>query len=251
MFSKKFTPANHEVTICNFEKNVHLNITFSNDVTVLPEGVSAQHAIESKGEELIEELLIDMRSRGCAVDNFTAKAIIKCGDVLSIDIGEGTVNLPVSTNGEYNSIMSTTLNSGFGTIIEKTLPAIRNANMPYSTRKQVVEIILEPEDDFNINKKKTIMDILNAESVNLANAIIREISPILSNGKIKVIYVYGGGATPMKEVLYNKLIEKTKNVSGGDVIPVLYLDSTYARYLNRAGLFDVAMKNYKQGQKIS
>lgn len=47
----------------------------------------------------------------------------------------------------------------------------------------------------------------------------------------EVVYVYGGGSGPLKEQLYPAL-----RAVAGDV-PVLYLDSSYSRHLNREGLY--------------
>ena len=51
----------------------------------------------------------------------------------------------------------------------------------------------------------------------------------------EVIYVYGGGASPIKEVLYPVLCDVLKDYNLD--IPILYLDSMYSRFLNREGLF--------------
>ena len=58
-----------------------------------------------------------------------------------------------------------------------------------------------------------------------------------------MLYVYGGGASPIKDVFYNSLIDAVKSLGGEDVMfPVLYLDSKYSRFLNRHGLYIIARK---------
>ena len=58
---------------------------------------------------------------------------------------------------------------------------------------------------------------------------------------IEVLYIYGGGATPVKDQLYERLLGTVKALGGADVMfPVLYLDSRYSRFLNRQGLFVIA-----------
>jgi len=244
-FAQQFTKGHHEVTICNFEQNVHVVISFG-EVKVLPEGISAQFAIVNKGALFIQALLDDIRSRDAdAMDGITAMDVIKCNNTCGIDIGEGTVNFPVITEGRFNVIASSTIPQGYGSVIEQSLASIQKANMPWRTRKAVANFMQQPETAFNRSKKKTVDGIINAESVDLVNAIIREVSRILSTGNVEVIYVYGGGATPMKSVLHDKLIEKTKSFTGGDAFPILYLDSAYARNLNREGLYDVALANHR------
>lgn len=253
-FSQKFCQAVHEVTISNFEQNVHIQITFSNKVIILPEGVSAQHAIQTHGVKLVEAMLADMRSRNFDLPtSLTAEKILKFKNTLGIDIGEGTTNLAVIIDGVYNQFLSSTLQKGFGTMVEQALPAIQRANLPFSTRKSVINFLMKQDNDFNEfneSRKRTIIDIINEESIDLVDAICSKVSQILNTENIiEAIFVYGGGSTPLKELLYDKLFAKTQTVDGGVAIPILYLDSSYARHLNRAGLYDEAIAAYKKSQK--
>lgn len=244
-FSQKFLNTVHEVTLCNFTEQVHVRLTFKS-AHVAPEGVSAQYAISSKGEAFAQALLDDIRSRDMnALPGITAHDIATCVNTCGIDIGEGTVNMPVLKNGQFNAIASTTLQKGYGSVLEQSLPRIAQANMPYDSRKKLADFMLAPETAFNRNKKATVHDIVASEAVDLVDAICREISKVLSGGGVELIYVYGGGATPLKPFLYDKLVEKASSFSGGDAFPILYLDSSYARNLNREGLYEVAMSNYK------
>jgi hypothetical protein len=58
--------------------------------------------------------------------------------------------------------------------------------------------------------------------------------------RTEAIYVYGGGANGVKNALYPQLVEAVSDDEGNS-IPVIYLDSSYSRDLNRNGLFQVAM----------
>ena len=51
-----------------------------------------------------------------------------------------------------------------------------------------------------------------------------------------MVFVYGGGSGPIKEALHGQLVEKVREVMGGDAPIVMYLDSQYSRNLNREGL---------------
>jgi plasmid segregation protein ParM len=239
-FAEQFKNKTHTVTICNFDKDITVDIRFKH-VLVMPEGVSAQYAIANKGEDFIDKLLLDVRSRDeQAMKGITAKDVMVCGNTCGIDIGEGTVNFPVILNGKFNPVASTSIAMGFGTVVEQSIPAIRKQNMPWSTRKAVVNFMQQKISPLNENKKRKVTEIINSEAIDLVDAIIREVSKILRSGNVEVIYVYGGGATPLKEALYDKLVEKTKTFAGGDAFPILYLDSVYARNLNKEGLLDFA-----------
>ena len=59
----------------------------------------------------------------------------------------------------------------------------------------------------------------------------------------EVIYIYGGGASALKETLHPLILKEVKGFGGeGMSYPVLYLDSRYSRHLNREGLYIVAEK---------
>lgn len=244
-FAKKFLGTTHEVTIHNFDVPVHIQIEFIN-VNVLPEGVSAQFAIASKGVEFMQALLDDVRSHDPeALPGITAEDLLACQNTCGVDIGEGTVNMPVITDGRFNQIASVTLQKGYGSVLEQSIPRVTAAHLPFNTRKAIADLLQKPASGFNAKKQATCRDIINAESTDLVNDITRNISRVLASGGVEVIYVYGGGATPMKEALYQPLKDKTSEFSGGDAFPILYLDSVYARNLNREGLFNVALADYE------
>lgn len=252
MFAKKFTDAEHVVTICNFEKPIQIHIQFEG-VNVMPEGVSAQYAIVAKGEKFIEALLDDVRAHGIPLEGITAADVINCVDTCGIDIGEGTVNLPVIKNGRFNSIASETIDKGYGSVLEQALPTINKPenNLHYADRKSLAEFIQQPVTAFNKRKKVTVNDIVASEAVDLVDRIGRAVSRIMDGGGIEVIYVYGGGATPMKDLLYNELVKKTQTFAGGDVFPILYLDSQYARNLNREGLYSIALADFEAKHSVT
>lgn len=245
-FANKFMQAEHEVSIYNFGMPIHVKIKFAN-VTVLPEGVSAQYAIAGKGEPFMQALLDDIRSHDPnALQGITARDLIECKNTCGIDIGEGTVNLPVITDGRFNAVASATLQKGYGTVLEQSISRVRAANMTYDTRKALANLLQKPSTAFIRQKQQSVRDIVNTEAIDLVNDITRQVSKVLSSGGVEVIYVYGGGATPMKDALYTPLIKIGSEFSGGDAFPILYLDSSYARNLNREGLFTVAMADYER-----
>lgn len=245
-FASKFTSHEHEVIIENFEQTIVIRIKFAS-VNVLPEGVSAQYAIAGKGEGFMQALLNDVRKHDAnALAGITAKDLVECRNTCGIDIGEGTVNLPVITDGRFNVVASATLQKGYGTVLEQSLDAVRAAHMPYDTRKALADMLQKPVTPFTKKKQQTVRDIVNVEATDLVNDIVRQVSRVLASGGVDVIYVYGGGATPMKDALYAPLMDMSMEYSGGDAFPILYLDSSYARNLNREGLFTVAMADYEK-----
>ncbi len=240
-FADGFMKASHIVCFHNFETPVRVEIKFAK-VSVLAEGASAQVAIVSKGEQFMNALLKDVRSNGIKLDNITANDILEATGTLGIDIGEGTVNFPVFTGTHFNTDFSSNLAKGYGTVLESSLAPLQAANNVFHDRKSLSEFLQSTPSALKKHKFDNATAIVTAESMTLVDAIIKEFTRILNkaNGQIEVVYVYGGGASPLRDQLYPALIQAAKNFSAGDEFPIMYLDSRYSRFLNREGLFQLA-----------
>lgn len=243
VFSSGFTKTSHIVCFHNFETPVRVEIKFSK-VSVLAEGASAQVAIVSKGEVFMDALLRDVRSNGIKLEDITAKDILEATGTLGIDIGEGTVNFPVFTGTHFNTDFSASLAKGYGTVLENSLAPLQAANNVFHDRKSLSEFLQTTPSALKRHKFDSAMAIVTAESMTLVDAIVKEFTSILNkaNGQIEVVYVYGGGASPLRDALYPALIRAAKSFSAGDEFPIMYLDSKYSRFLNREGLFQLASR---------
>lgn len=242
-FSESFMKTSHVVCFHNFETPVRVEIKFER-VSVLAEGASAQVAIVSKGEQFMDALLKNVRANGIKLEGITAKDIIAASGTLGIDIGEGTVNFPVFTGTHFNTDFSANLAKGYGTVLESSLAPLQASNNVFHDRKSLSEFLQTKPSALKRHKYDNALSIVNAESMTLVDAIVKEFTRILNkaNGQIEVVYVYGGGANPLREALYPALIQAAKNFSAGDEFPIMYLDSRYSRFLNREGLFQLAMR---------
>lgn len=243
VFSNGFTKTSHFVCFHNFETPVRVEIKFSK-VSVLAEGASAQVAIVSKGETFMNALLKDVRSNGIKLEGISARDILEATGTLGIDIGEGTVNFPVFTGTHFNTDFSASLSKGYGTVLENSLAPLQAANNVFHDRKSLSEFLQTVPSALKRHKFDSAMAIVTAESMTLVDAIVKEFTSILNkaNGQIEVVYVYGGGASPLREALYPALIQAAKQFSAGDEFPIMYLDSKYSRFLNREGLFQLAVR---------
>lgn len=240
-FSENFIKYSHIVCFHNFEQPVRVSIKFSH-VPVLAEGASAQVAIVSKGEKFMDELLADVRKNGIALPGITANDILNASGTLGIDIGEGTVNFPVFIGTRFNTDFSSNIARGYGTVLESSLAPLREANNVFHDRKSLSEFLQGTPSALKRRKYESAKAIVAAESQTLVDMIVKEFTRILNkaNGQLEVIYVYGGGASPLREYLYPALIAASKSFSAGDDFPIMYLDSRYSRFLNREGLFQLA-----------
>jgi plasmid segregation protein ParM len=209
---------------------------------VIAEGASAIYAVKLKGEEFMNAMLSEVRQNGISLDSITATDILSADGVLGIDIGEGTVNFPVFTSGNFNTDYSGTLPKGYGTILESSLEPLQAQNNNFEDRKSLAEFLQKQPNNLSKNRYNKTKATVDAQSISFCHAVVDKFTELLrhANGQIEVIYVYGGGASPLKQWLYKYLIEASKDFSAGYDFPILYLDSRYSRYLNREGLFKVA-----------
>lgn len=241
-YKQAFKSNFHLVTIHNFVEPVRIKIVID-AVAVGAEGASAQYAIAEYGEPLYNELLRNASAHGAQLDGLQARHLSKIVNIMGIDIGEGTVNFPVFTNGDFNPDASRSINSGFGTVLENAILPLRNAGHQFKGGRKALADYLQAEpdqDDWFRSDYEDVFRIVTNESQILVNEIISQFTDIIGSG-VRVAYVYGGGATPMRDILYPRLLSASKRFAGTKKdFPILYLGSQYSQILNREGLYIMA-----------
>lgn len=250
-YADGYKNATHTVDIHNFEQPVRVVLHFE-DVQVIAEGASAHYAITAKGEKLMDAMLADVRRMGEPLEGITSADVLSATNIVGVDIGEGTVNFPVFQSGKFNPDTSITFDKGYGAVLNSALERLQDGGYPFSSRKELQDFLNTPPTALNKRRYKIIQDIVDEEISAFVNDVAMQFSKVMTRvgSYIEVVYVYGGGATPVRNELYPALIEKAKSFGGGEVLyPILYLDSRYSRYLNREGLFVVADKLAKQSHK--
>ncbi|QXV57420.1 hypothetical protein [Amycolatopsis sp. TNS106] len=229
-------PAVHLVTIKNFSTPVSVRLEFV-DVQVIAEGASAQYAIADKGEPLARALLADLRSREPGLlPDITAADLVAVKNTIGIDVGEGTVNLPVFTDGRFNAEAATTLDMGYGTVLANALDRLDEVDLRFTSRKQLADFLQSTPSAFQRGRHQRAEALVAPDVKYLVEAIGSIFDEVLaaSGESTEAVYVYGGGSGPIKDLLYPALLG-----IAGDV-PVLYLDASYSRHLNREGLYIAA-----------
>lgn len=237
--------AKHLVNIRNFANTIPVEITFSR-VTVLPEGGAAQLAISTLGPKFIQGAIDLSRKQGAQIDPaYTGEVISKVmNSAIGIDIGDGTVNFPVFTNGEINGEASKTINRGYGTVLDETVTDLQTTDASFENRRDLSEFIKDTNNR-NLPAQKEIYDTALKAITEHKKVFARDIRVAFTDifrkvGKRShVIWVYGGGATPMQDILEPVLITETK-VAGNQNIPLIWMDSQYSRNLNCNGLYIAA-----------
>lgn len=233
-------PVVHQVRLNNFTTPVTVSVIFDS-VMVLPEGASAQFAINHYGLPLMETMLEDATGQGVELpEGVTAQDLLGVTDTIGIDVGEGTVNFPVFTGGQFNPDASRTMAGGYGEVLEAALSAMteQGVNHTYSNRKQLADLLLGPISPFKRRDRAKVMEYVDSSAEFFVEDLAVELSKVLSvvGSFTEVIYVYGGGSGPLREQLYPALVTKVAEMGGDTAAPVLYLDSSYSRGLNREGL---------------
>ncbi|WP_257478375.1 hypothetical protein [Acidipropionibacterium jensenii] len=237
-YAAEFTGSVHLVTIKNFATPVSVRLRFT-DVQVMAEGASAQFAITDKGEPLAALLLADLRSREPgALEGVTAADLVAVQNTVGVDVGEGTTNFPCFSAGRFNAEASATLNSGYGTALVNAMERMSESDptLQFSSRKQLADFLAHRPSPLQRGRWDRAQGYVIEESHYLVSEIVSAFTDVLAQAgaTTEAVYVYGGGAGPIKEMLHPALLE-----AAGD-IPVLYLDSRYSRHLNREGLYLMA-----------
>lgn len=229
----------HLVTIKNFSTPVTVRLQFE-DVQVLPEGASAQFAITDKGAPLAQALLDDLTASGpeeaANLSGVTADLLVGVRNTIGVDVGEGTVNFPVFTDGAFNSEAAGTLEQGYGTALTNALERMSTSgdkDLRFKNRKTLADFLQQEPSVFLQGRFDRASGFVAEEAEYLCDEIGARLEDVLAEvgGTTEVVYVYGGGSGPIKEIL-RPLLQKA---AGG--IPVLYLDASYSRHLNREGLY--------------
>ncbi len=232
-------PTVHLVTVKNFSTPVTVRLQFE-DVQVLPEGASAQFAITDKGAPLAQALLDDLRAsdpeEAARLQGVTAELLVGVRNTVGVDVGEGTVNFPVFTDGAFNSEAASTLDQGYGTALTNALDRMSTSgdkDLRFKNRKALADFLQQEPSVFLQGRFDRAKGYVDEEAEYLAEEIGARFEDVLAEvgGTTEVVYVYGGGSGPIKEILRPVL----QKAAGG--IPVLYLDAAYSRHLNREGLY--------------
>ncbi|MEW1821365.1 hypothetical protein AB0323_11315 [Arthrobacter sp. NPDC080031] len=232
-------PTVHLVTVKNFSTPVTVRLQFE-DVQVLPEGASAQFAITDKGAPLAQALLDDLRAsdpeEAARLQGVTAELLVGVRNTVGVDVGEGTVNFPVFTDGAFNSEAASTLEQGYGTALTNALDRMSTSgdkDLRFKNRKSLADFLQQEPSVFLQGRFDRAKGYVDEEAEYLGEEIGARFEDVLAEvgGTTEVVYVYGGGSGPIKEILRPVL----QKAAGG--IPVLYLDAAYSRHLNREGLY--------------
>lgn len=235
----------HLVTFHNFERPIRVEVLFEH-VYVANEGESAQYGLMFAGDRFLDMIRAEAVKRfpNGELDGITGRDLVTAKNTLGIDIGEGTIDFAVFTNGRFNADASSTMNQGYGTVLESTLSQLQDEGYPYKSRKELSEFIHDKPSPFTRKKWEHVRNVNQSEENRFGDVVSSEVSKVFDRvgGFIEVIFVYGGGATPLEWSLFNKLQSRIAEFGSDNLLPIVYLDSKFSRFLNVQGLYQVALR---------
>lgn len=231
----------HLVIVNNFDDPITVYINFTN-VEIADEGETALYKIRHANSSLEKLIRQDFdlaypKLKDQISDN---KQLTQRPNAMVIDIGEGTTDFAVFTNNRINDHASSSMQRGYGNVLEEAMKELQQNGVDINKRADMQELLNKPEDPFMgdrvRNAKKAVNDQLNIFSKAITDEFSRNLRNAGSN--IEIIYVLGGGATPMNELsdLRDRLVNETKMQVGGNGIIVIFINKLYAQLLNEAGL---------------
>ena len=239
----------HLVTVRNFAEPITVKIKYQS-VVVMAEGAAAQYAITKLGPKFIQLAIDNARKHGAKIDPaYTGDLLSKATNSIGIDIGDGNVNIAVITNRAINIEASTSIDKSYGTVLDGAVQDLANTTASFKNRRDLSDFMRDPLNQVMPAQKATYLQAQRAID-NHKEILVRDIRSVFTDvfrkvgQRTQVVWVYGGGATPMQKNLEPVMIAETK-VGAGQNIPILWMDSTYSRNLNRNGLFDAAMYGVK------
>ena len=236
----------HLVTIHNFGQTVTVAITVKN-VYIANEGEAAQYGLQHAQSNFLALIEEDAKKRALngELDDVTGEDLIHAENTLGIDIGEGTVDFAVFTNGRFNSDASTSFLKGYGNVLEAALDRLIEEGYTYKTRKELSEFINKEPSKLSRGKYNHVLSIVDEEAYQFAKQLRNEISKIYVKigATNEVIFVYGGGSGGLEKHLYDQIVELLNEFNSGST-PIIYLNAAYSRFLNEHGLYSLAKGLY-------
>lgn len=237
--------ASHIVTFHNFEQQIRVEIIFDY-VIVVNEGESAQYGLMLAKDEVLEMIRKEAVKRfpNGELEGISGKDLVNAENTLGIDIGEGTIDWAVFSNGKFNPDASSTLKQGYGSVLEETLSLLQGEGYAYRSRKELAEFLHKQPSPFMKKKWEKVNNVNQTQEDRFADSISGEISKVFNkvSGYIEVIFVFGGGATPLEWTLFSKLQARIAEFGKDNLLPIVYLDSSFSRFLNVQGLYQVALR---------
>lgn len=238
--------SSHLVTIHNFEQTITVAIKIEN-VYIANEGEAAQYGLQHAQSQFLQLIENDAKKRATngELDDVTGDDLVHAENTLGIDIGEGTIDFAVFTNGVFNADASSSFLKGYGNVLESALDRLIEDGFVYKSRKELSEFINKAPSKLTRNKYNHVRKVVDEEAYRFAQQVRNEISKIYTRigATNEVIFVYGGGSGGLESHLYDEIANLLTEF-GEPLTPIIYLNAAYSRFLNEHGLYSLAKGLY-------
>ena len=242
MYRSRYNGSTHQVTFHNFKNPITVTIEFDK-VFVATEGETAQFYISTgENKDLTTKIKADFDEHYPELASLvSAEDLIHAKNVVSIDIGAGTVDIVVIINGKALTVASFSLSEGYDNALQEALEVLEDKRYNFASVAELKEFLASKPSPLSRARYNAVEKIVFAQLEPFCDRIVDEVSRALrkAGAGIEVATVHGGGSIPMKDQsqLRTKLEEKLKSYNGGQVVPVLWIPAPYAQTLNRDGLW--------------
>ncbi|MBE7123675.1 ParM/StbA family protein [Bacillus cereus] len=247
IFSKRFINDEqpHKVNVYLGNLNVTVEITFKNTI-VIPEGIAALYSLVQdensyyREGEIFKEFIEEY-----GLQEFTGEDIINMRrKKLDLDIGDGTIEFPVTQGYLPDTTLSSGKPWGIGKIVDLALPEfIEQYGFEDLSRQEFMTMVTDTSDSYHIEAKAKFYEYTE-DHVDL---IVRYVRDLINKSRkaFELIVVYGGGSILLKDALYPAL----KELAEESKAKVLYIPEEYAVNMNVDGLSILLEQALKQSNQ--
>lgn len=239
-YIKRFICNSHLITINNFSIPVEVNLSLP-DVFVDPEGVAAITGLIFNPEylsyregDIFEELINEY-----GLTDFTGKDILTMGNVLTIDIGDGTIDIAATNKGVRIPNENRSILSGVGNVAENAISALRQKYSVIAPMDRQTFMSIANRDNGPRDKESHVYkNFFDQQTVILERQIIEEVKDFHRDlhGQIGMIVLCGGGASLLKKHFHDNFKQVIQKLFPLTDPLIMWVDSKYSQQLNLDGL---------------
>ncbi|WP_347284083.1 ParM/StbA family protein [Lactobacillus taiwanensis] len=238
-YKQRFMNGTHTVTFNNFKEAITVKVKFA-EVFVTLEGSAAQFAIMHADKQMEKDIEENFKKHYPDWNGVTGKELTQSQNVLNIDIGHGTVDIVVISDGRVNPNASSSLPFGYGNSITEAMNRLEGEGNIIGSQASFQKFINGNVGLLQRQKQEYYREVVYDQLDVLTDKIVSTVSQVLRNGgtQAELVFVHGGGSIPMAEQsnLREDLDAKLRAFNGGKSVPVVWINPDYAQIMNEKGL---------------
>lgn len=242
-YKSRYLNATHQVTFHNFVNPITVSIKF-NEVLVANEGETAALHIAGNDPEITKGLKNDLDNNFPEYKEISGEELIGSQNFIILDIGGGTVDIVVISNGKVVTSASLSMTEGYDNVLDDAVAVLQDNNYNFKDRTELKEFLNQKATGLSKRRHESVESIVYDQTEPFSDRIVDNVSKAvsLSGAGTEELIVVGGGSIPMNEhsQLRTKLVNKLRDFNGGETVPVLFAPKSKAQFMNLYGLEDIA-----------